>query len=435
MKLKHAIVTVMGTALIMAPAAMPATALAAQADATPVAAQDAQSGYNVKAQNATINASQLKGNLMQLKWQLKDLMLVEATYNGRDIKDRVDVGFGNSAGDLQNKKPGTYTIQFFDGNKIDEAKLTVTDSASEAAPALTADTASSTKGGILLTVMGQGVTNEQHALPAGSFSIAAAHKGADGAWYTDVTVNSAAIDNYYRPLVPPVVLDKVAWDQSASKLTATFKWDAAAQRWTVADPAKVTFKVAITKNGVFEFAESATLAPSDVKGLSTNKLIALIKEKLVKTAEVNGSSVVNDSNFHVMLGTQLTDIQNGKPGTYQIGFMYDGNGYNNEQVGSATLVIAQPSKPGTTTPGTTTPGTTTPNTGDKTEKGDNANGDKNGSPKKANVKSSGNKTSQKSGKDLPKTGDAGLGIAGIISAAGASLAALGIFTKRREHQR
>lgn len=425
MKLKHAIVTVMGTALIMAPAAMPATALAAQADATPVAAQDAQSGYNVKAQNATINASQLKGNLMQLKWQLKDLMLVEATYNGRDIKDRVDVGFGNSAGDLQNKKPGTYTIQFFDGNKIAEAKLTVTDSASEAAPALTADTASSTKGGILLTVMGQGITNEQHALPAGSFSIAAAHKGADGAWYTDVTVNSAAIDNYYRPLVPPVVLDKVAWDQSASKLTATFKWDAAAQRWTVADPAKVTFKVAITKNGVFEFAESATLAPSDVKGLSTNKLIALIKEKLVKTAEVNGSSVVNGSNFHVMLGTQLTDIQNGKPGTYQIGFMYDGNGYNNEQVGSATLVIAQPSKPGTTTPGT----------GDKTEKSDNANGDKNGSPKKANVKSSGNKTSQKSGKDLPKTGDAGLGIAGIISAAGASLAALGIFTKRREHQR
>ena len=404
MKLKHAIVTVMGTALIMAPAAMPATALAAQADATPVATQDAQSGYNVKAQNATINASQLKGNLMQLKWQLKDLMLVEATHNGRDIKDRVDVGFGNSAGDLQNKKPGTYTIQFYDGDKIAEAKLTVTDSTSEAAPALTADTVSSTK-------------------------------GADGAWYTDVTVNSAAIDNYYRPLVPPVVLDKVAWDQSASKLTATFKWDAAAQRWTVADPAKVTFKVAITKNGVFEFAESATLAPSDVKGLSTNKLIALIKEKLVKTAEVNGSSVVNDSNFHVMLGTQLTDIQNGKPGTYQIGFMYDGNGYNNEQVGSATLVIAQPSKPGTTTPGTTTPGTTTPNTGDKTEKGDNANGDKNGSPKKANVKSSGNKTSQKSGKDLPKTGDAGLGIAGIISAAGASLAALGIFTKRREHQR
>lgn len=235
-----------------------------------------------------------------------------------------------------------------------------------------------------------------------------------------MTVNSAAIDYYYRPLVPPVVLDKVAWDQSASKLTATFKWDAAAQRWTVADPAKVTFKVAITKNGVFEFAESATLAPSDVKGLSTNKLIALIKEKLVKTAEVND----------VMLGTQLTDIQNGKPGTYQIGFMYDGNGYNNEQVGSATLVIAQPSNPGTTTPGTTTP-----NTGDKTEKGDKANGDKNGSSKKANVKSSGNKTSQKSGKDLPKTGDAGLGIAGTISAAGASLAALGIFTKRHEHQR
>lgn len=121
---------------------------------------------------------------------------------------------------------------------------------------------------MLLTVMGQGVTNEKYALPAGSFSIAAAHKGTDGAWYTDVpgtpdvTVNSAAIDYYYRPLVPPVVLDKVAWDQSASKLTATFKWDAAAQRWAVADPAKVMFKVAITKNGIFEFAESATLAPA-----------------------------------------------------------------------------------------------------------------------------------------------------------------------------
>lgn len=429
-KLKHALVAAMGTALVMGPTAMPVAALAAQADATPVATQDAQTGYNVKVQDVTLNASQLKSNLTQMKAQIKQLMLVSATYNGRDIANRITLGLGNDAGNLQNKKPGTYTIQFFDGNKIAEAKLTVTDSASEAAPALTPDTVSSTQGGLLLTVMGQGITNEQHALPAGSFSIAEAHKGTDGAWYTDVTVNSAAIDYYYRPLVPPVVLDKVAWDQSTSKLTATFKWDAAAQRWTVADPAKVTFKVAITKNGVFEFAESATLAPSDVKGLSTDKLIALIKEKLVKTAEVNGSSVVNDSNFHVMLGTQLTDIQNGKPGTYQIGFMYDGNGYNNEQVGSATLVIAQPSKPGTTTPGTTTP-----NTGDKTEKGDKANGDKSGSPKKANVKSSGNKTSQKSDKDLPKTGDAGLGIAGIISAAGASLATLGIFTKRRERQR
>ena len=429
-KLKHALVAAMGTALVMGPTAMPVAALAAQADATPVATQDAQTGYNVKVQDVTLNASQLKSNLTQMKAQIKQLMLVSATYNGRDIANRITLGLGNDAGNLQNKKPGTYTIQFFDGNKIAEAKLTVTDSASEAAPALTADTVSSTKGGVLLTVMGQGITNEQHTLPAGSFSIAEARKGADGAWYTDVTVNSAAIDYYYRPLVPPVVLDKVAWDQSTSKLTATFKWDAAAQRWTVADPAKVTFKVAITKNGVFEFAESATLAPGDVKGLSTDKLIALIKEKLVKTAEVNGSSVVNDSNFHVMLGTQLTDIQNGKPGTYQIGFMYDGNGYNNEQVGSATLVIAQPSNPGTTTPGTTTP-----NTGDKTEKGDKANGDKSGSPKKDNVKSSGNKTSQKSGKDLPKTGDASLGIMGALSAAGASLAALGIFTKRRERQR
>lgn len=429
-KLKHALVAAMGTALVMGPTAMPVAALAAQADATPVATQDAQTGYNVKVQDVTLNASQLKSNLTQMKAQIKQLMLVSATYNGRDIANRITLGLGNDAGNLQNKKPGTYTIQFFDGNKIAEAKLTVTDSASEAAPALTADTVSSTKGGVLLTVMGQGITNEQHTLPAGSFSIAEARKGANGAWYTDVTVNSAAIDYYYRPLVPPVVLDKVAWDQSTSKLTATFKWDAAAQRWTVADPAKVTFKVAITKNGVFEFAESATLAPGDVKGLSTDKLIALIKEKLVKTAEVNGSSVVNDSNFHVMLGTQLTDIQNGKPGTYQIGFMYDGNGYNNEQVGSATLVIAQPSNPGTTTPGTTTP-----NTGDKTEKGDKANGDKSGSPKKDNVKSSGNKTSQKSGKDLPKTGDASLGIMGALSAAGASLAALGIFTKRRERQR
>ena len=308
--------------------------------------------------------------------------------------------------------------------------MTVTDSSTEAAPALTPDTVSSTQGGMPLTVTGQGITNEQHALPVGSFSIAEARKGIDGAWYTDVNINSAAIDAYYRPLVPPVVLDKVTWDQSTSKLTATFKWDAAAQRWTVATPAQITFKVTIAKNGVFEFAESATLAPGDVKGLSTEKLIALIKKKLVKTAEVNGSSVVNDSNFHVMLGARLTDIQNGKPGTYQIGFMYDGNGYNNEQVGSATLVIAQPSNPGTTTPGTTTP-----NTGDKTEKGDKANGDKSGSPKKTKLKSSGNKTSQKSGKDLPRTGDASLGVMGALSAAGASLAALGVFTKRREHQR
>ena len=65
--------------------------------------------------------------------------------------------------------------------------MTATNSSTEAAPAFTPDTVSSTQGGMLLTVMGQGVTNEKYALPAGSFSIAAAHKGTDGAWYTDVS--------------------------------------------------------------------------------------------------------------------------------------------------------------------------------------------------------------------------------------------------------
>ena len=198
----------------------------------------------------------------------------------------IEAGLGNFSAALANKTPGTYDVPFYYGGSdlVGTAKLTVTGSSTAAAPKLADADAAAARGGVLLTVMGQGVTNEPNALPAGSFSVGVARKGADDAWYTDVTINPAAIDAYYKPLVPPVAQSKAVYDAGASSLMATFKYDAAAQKWVVETPARVTFSVTLAKSGTFEFADSATVAPSDVKGLSTDKLIALIKEKLVKKA-------------------------------------------------------------------------------------------------------------------------------------------------------
>ena len=343
MKLKHAVVAIASTALIAAPTAIPAPAYAENGVTQAVAAQaTAASKVKVNVHDYTINANQLKGNLMQLKSQLKDLMLTSATRGDRNVSNMVEAAFNHcNPNDLTAKKPGTYTISFFYGgsDEVATATLTVTDSSAEAAPKLTDETVAATKGGMLLTVMGQGITNEPNAMPAGSFYVGNATQDG-GVWSTTVTINPSAIDRYYRPLVPAVVQNKVVYDVSASSLTATFKWDASTQKWVVETPAKVTFNVAVpTKKGTFEFVDSATVTPADVKGMSTNKLLTLIKEKLVKKAEIGGKSVVNADGFKVMLGTQLSDLQDGKPGTYKISFMYDGDGYSNEVVGSATLVV------------------------------------------------------------------------------------------------
>lgn len=424
MKFKHVLVAVASTALVVAPTALPAVALAEEAAVgnAIVATQEA-SGPQVVLKDVTVNASQLKsGNFYQLKNQLKSLMLVSATKGGRDITGMIEAGLGNFSAALANKTPGTYDVPFYYGGSdlVGTAKLTVTDSSTAAAPKLADADAAAARGGVLLTVMGQGVTNEPNALPAGSFTVGVARKGADDAWYTDVTINSAAIDAYYKPLVPPVAQAKVAYDAGASSLTATFKYDAAAQKWVVETPARVTFNVTLAKGGAFEFADSATVAPSDVKGLSTDKLIALIKEKLVKKAEVNGESVVNAYGFKVMLGTQLRDLQDGKAGTYSIGFMYDGDGYNNEVVGNATLVIAEPEQPATpsapaepTTPtAPTTPATTPSDAADAPA-------------------SDAKKPAKAAKKALPQTGDNALAIVGLFGAAGAVTAALGVTAKRR----
>lgn len=424
MKFKHVLVAVASTALVVAPTALPAVALAEEAAVgnAIVATQEA-SGPQVVLKDVTVNASQLKsGNFYQLKNQLKSLMLVSATKGGRDITGMIEAGLGNFSAALANKTPGTYDVPFYYGGSdlVGTAKLTVTDSSTAAAPKLADADAAAARGGVLLTVMGQGVTNEPNALPAGSFTVGVARKGADDAWYTDVTINSAAIDAYYKPLVPPVAQAKVAYDAGASSLTATFKYDAAAQKWVVETPARVTFNVTLAKGGAFEFADSATVAPSDVKGLSTDKLIALIKEKLVKKAEVNGEPVVNAYGFKVMLGTQLRDLQDGKAGTYSIGFMYDGDGYNNEVVGNATLVIAEPEQPATpsapaepTTPTTpTTPATTPSDAADAPA-------------------SDAKKPAKAAKKALPQTGDNALAIVGLFGAAGAVTAALGVTAKRR----
>ena len=424
MKFKHVLVAVASTALVVAPMALPAVALAEEAAVgnAIVATQEA-SGPQVVLKDVTVNASQLKsGNFYQLKNQLKSLMLVSATKGGRDITGMIEAGLGNFSAALANKTPGTYDVPFYYGGSdlVGTAKLTVTDSSAAAAPKLADAYVAAARGGVLLTVMGQGVTNEPNALPAGSFSVGVARKGADDAWYTDVTINPAAIDAYYKPLVPPVAQAKVAYDAGASSLTATFTYDAAAQKWVVETPARVTFNVTLAKGGAFEFADSATVAPSDVKGLSTDKLIALIKEKLVKKAEVNGESVVNAYGFKVMLGTQLRGLQDGKAGTYSIGFMYDGDGYNNEVVGNATLVIAEPEQPATpsapaepTTPTAPTTPATTPSDA-------------------ADAPASGAKKPAKAAKKaLPQTGDNALVIVGLFGAAGAVTAALGVTVKRR----
>ena len=424
MKFKHVLVAVASTALVVAPTALPAVALAEDAatgDAV-VATREA-SGPQVVLKDVTINASQLKsGNFYQLKNQLKSLMLVSATKDGRDITGMIEAGLGNFSAALANKTPGTYDVPFYYGGSdlVGTAKLTVTDSSTAAAPKLADADVAAARGGVLLTVMGQGVTNEPNALPAGSFTVSVARKGADDAWYTDVTINPAAIDAYYKPLVPPVAQAKVAYDAGASSLTATFKYDAAAQRWVVETPARVMFNVTLAKGGAFELADSATVAPSDVKGLSTDKLIALIKEKLVKKAEVNGESVVNAYGFKVMLGTQLRGLQDGKAGTYSISFMYDGDGYNNEVVGNATLVIAEPEQPATpsapaepTTP--TAPSTPATTPSDATDA----------------PASDAKKPAKAAKKALPQTGDNALAIVGLFGAAGAVTAALGVTAKRR----
>ena len=417
MKFKHVLVAVASTALVVAPAVLPVVALAEDAatgDAI-VATREA-SGPQVVLKDVTINASQLKsGNF----YQLKSLMLVSATKGGRDIAGMIEAGLGNFSAALANKTPGTYDVPFYYGGSdlVGTAKLTVTDSSTAAAPKLADADVAAARGGVLLTVMGQGVTNEPNALPAGSFSVGAARKGADDAWYTDVTINSAAIDAYYKPLVPPVAQAKVVYDAGASSLTVTFKYDAAAQKWVVETPARVTFNVTLAKGGTFEFAGSATVAPSDVKGLSTDKLIALIKEKLVKKAEVNGESVVNAYGFKVMLGTQLRDLQDGKAGTYSISFMYDGDGYNNEVVGNATLVIAEPEQPTTPSAPVTPAAPTTPAITPSND--DNAPASDAKKPAKAAKKA------------LPQTGDNALAIAGLFGAAGAATAALGVAAKRR----
>ena len=424
MKFKHVLVAVASTALVVAPTALPAVALAEEAAVgnAIVATQEA-SGPQVVLKDVTVNASQLKsGNFYQLKNQLKSLMLVSATKGGRDITGMIEAGLGNFSAALANKTPGTYDVPFYYGGSdlVGTAKLTVTDSSTAAAPKLADADVAAARGGVLLTVMGQGVTNEPNALPAGSFTVGVARKGTNDAWYTDVTINSAAIDAYYKPLVPPVAQAKVAYDAGASSLTATFTYDAAAQKWVVETPARVTFNVTLAKGGAFEFADSATVAPSDVKGLSTDKLIALIKEKLVKKAEVNGESVVNAYGFKVMLGTQLRGLQDGKAGTYSISFMYDGDGYNNEVVGNATLVIAEPEQPATpsapaepTTPtAPTTPATTPRDAADAPA-------------------SDAKKPAKAAKKALPQTGDNALAIVGLFGAAGAVTAALGVTAKRR----
>lgn len=427
MRFKHVLVATATAAMVASAAAFPAMAVATENNSVgEIALAQEATGPQVVLKDVTVDASQLKSNLAQLKNQLKSLMLVSATKDGADITNMVAAGLGDFSSALKSKTPGTYDIPFYYGGSdlVGTAKLTVVDSSTTAAPKLTEEAVVATNGGALLTVMGQGITNEQHALPAGSFSIGDATEK-DGAWYTTVTINSSAVSHYFEPLVPAVVQGRVKYDAGNSSLAATFKYDSSAQRWTVDSPARVTFNVSLDKNGTFEFEESVTVSASDVKGLSSNKLIALIKEKLVKKAEVNGKSVVDASGFKVALGAQLSDLRSGKAGSYAISFMYDGDGYNNETVGTATFVVKEEQK----TPETPAE-PTTPSAPAEDNKGGSAAEDKGGS---STTKTDAKKAA-KGEKKLPQTGDGSPIAAVALVAAGAAACSFGLLTKRRNNK-
>ena len=115
MKSKHVLVAVASTALVVAPTAAVALAEDAATGDAVVATREA-SGPQVVLKDVTINASQLKsGNFYQLKNQLKSLMLVSATKDGRDITGMIEAGLGNFSAALANKTPGTYDVSFYYG--------------------------------------------------------------------------------------------------------------------------------------------------------------------------------------------------------------------------------------------------------------------------------------------------------------------------------
>ncbi len=133
------LVAVAASAAMIA-SATPCVALAAEdanANEGAVATQSVTSA-DVKVKDVTIKASSLKTNLMQMKWQIKDLMLVSPTSGV--VYDNLEVKLPSNLSDLQNRKPGSYEISFiYAPDVVGTATLTlVSDDAPAETPSFSA---------------------------------------------------------------------------------------------------------------------------------------------------------------------------------------------------------------------------------------------------------------------------------------------------------
>lgn len=415
------LVAVAASAAMIA-SATPCVALAAEDASTNEGAVATQSvtSADVKVKDVTIKASSLKTNLMQMKWQIKDLMLVSPTSGA--VYENIEVQLPSNFADLQARKPGSYQINFiYASDVVGTATLTlVSDDAPAEVPSFSAADAAAVAGAARVTVYGGGQTNEAHNLVASSLKVSNV-SSSNGTYVATATINSALAERDYESTLAPVNQGKFVYDAQRSELTATFVYDQAAKAWKVKTPAQIAFAQAPKATGEFSFKGELTVDPSAVKGMTAQQLIAYLKQQLVETAKVGGQDVVDSSDFSVALGNQLNDIVAGKPGSYRIEFMYNGTGYNNEVVGSSTLTITEEKSDSEVKPGAGTDAKD--NTGNTGSSDDQSAAGQQDSEKTAK------KTQQK--KALPQTGDVVAALPGVLGAAGALLAGIG--HKLRRH--
>ncbi len=234
------LVAVAASAAMIA-SATPCVALAAEdanANEGAVATQSVTSA-DVKVKDVTIKASSLKTNLMQMKWQIKDLMLVSPTSGV--VYDNLEVKLPSNLSDLQNRKPGSYEISFiYAPDVVGTATLTlVSDDAPAETPSFSAADAAAVFGAARVTVYGGGQTNEAYNLVASSLSVSNVTSAPDGSYTATATINGALVERDYEPALAPVNQGKFVYDAQRSELTATFVYDQAAKAWKVKTPRRL----------------------------------------------------------------------------------------------------------------------------------------------------------------------------------------------------
>lgn len=425
------LVAVAASAAMIA-SATPCVALAAEdasANEGAVATQSVTRA-DVTVKDVSIKASSLKTNLMQMKWQIKDLMLVSPTSGA--VYGNIEVQLPSNYADLQARKPGSYQIKFiYAPDVVGTATLTlVSDDAPAEVPSFSAADAAAVAGAARVTVYGGGQTNEAHNLVASSLKVSNV-SSSNGTYVATATINSALAERDYESTLAPVNQGKFVYDARRSSLIATFTYNAKTKAWEVTTPAQIAFAQAPKPTGDFSFKKEVTVEPSAVKGMSARQLVAYLKQQLVETAKVDGQDVVDSDDFSVALGNQLNDIVAGKPGSYRIEFMYNGTGYNNEVVGSSTLTITEEKSDPEVKPGAGTDAKdNTVNAGSSDDQSAAGQQDSEKTAEKGNGSSKpAKKTQQK--KALPQTGDVVAALPGVLGAAGALLAGIG--HKLRRH--